>query len=74
MPLARSRLKLVFFNLIADALEAMPGGGEIHIAATRSCDYVLIAIEDTEAGIPHEIRDKVFEPFVTGGKENGLMR
>jgi signal transduction histidine kinase len=72
LPLPRYRMKLMFFNLITNALEAMPGGGEIRIGATRSRDYVLVAIEDTGPGIPHEIRDKVFEPFVTAGKENGL--
>jgi signal transduction histidine kinase len=72
LPLARSRMKLMFFNLITNALEAMPGGGEIRIGATRNLDYVLVAIEDTGPGIPHEICDKVFEPFVTFGKANGL--
>ena len=72
LPLARSRMKLMFFNLITNALEAMPDGGEVRIGATRNRDDVLVAIEDTGPGIPHEIRDKVFEPFVTAGKENGL--
>jgi signal transduction histidine kinase len=72
LPLARSRMKLMFFNLITNALEAMPGGGEVRIGATRNRDYVLVAIEDTGPGIPNEIREKVFEPFVTAGKENGL--
>jgi signal transduction histidine kinase len=72
LPLQRSRMKLMFFNLITNALEAMPGGGEIRIAATRSRDYVLVAIEDTGPGIPHEIRDRLFEPFVTAGKQGGL--
>ncbi|HZC34467.1 MAG TPA: HAMP domain-containing sensor histidine kinase [Chthoniobacterales bacterium] len=72
LPLARARMKLMFFNLITNALEAMPGGGEVRIAATGNRDYVLVAIEDTGPGIPHEIRDKVFEPFVTAGKENGV--
>jgi signal transduction histidine kinase len=72
LPLLGSRTKLMFFNLITNALEAMPGGGEICIRATRSRDYVLVAIEDTGPGIPHEIRDKLFEPFVTAGKEKGL--
>jgi signal transduction histidine kinase len=70
--LSRSRMKLMFFNLITNALEAMPGGGEVRIRATRGGDYVLVAVEDTGPGIPHEIRDKVFEPFVTAGKQNGL--
>src|SRR6266567_4496258 len=72
LPLARSRMKLMFFNLITNALEAMPGGGEVRIAAMRNGDFVMVAIEDTGPGIPHEIRDKVFEPFVTAGKANGL--
>ena len=66
LPLARSRMKLVFFNLITNALEAMPGGGEVRIGATRNRDYVLVAIEDTGPGIPREIRDRIFKPFVTG--------
>jgi signal transduction histidine kinase len=72
LPLPRCRMKLMFFNLITNALEAMPEGGEICIEATTSRDFVLVAIEDTGPGIPHQIRDKVFEPFVTAGKENGL--
>jgi signal transduction histidine kinase len=72
LPLARSRMKLMFFNLITNALEAMPGGGEVRIGATRKCDYVLVEIEDTGPGIPHDIRDRLFEPFVTAGKPGGL--
>ena len=72
LPLARSRMKRVFFNLITNALEAMPGGGEIRIQARRDRNHVLIAIEDTGPGIPHNIRDRVFEPFVSAGKANGL--
>jgi signal transduction histidine kinase len=72
LPLARSRINLMFFNLITNALEAMPGGGEVRIGATRNRDYVLVAMEDTGPGIPNEIRNTVFEPFVTARKENGL--
>jgi signal transduction histidine kinase len=72
LPLALSRMKLMFFNLITNALEAMPGGGEVRIAARRHSDYVLVTIEDTGPGIPHGIRDRLFEPFVTAGKPGGL--
>lgn len=72
LPLARSRMKRVFFNLITNALEAMPGGGEVRIAARKAGNYVLVEIEDTGPGIPYDIRDRVFEPFVTAGKANGL--
>ncbi len=72
LPLTRSRMKRVFFNLITNALEAMPSGGEVRIGARKAGKYLLIDIEDTGPGIPRDIRDRVFEPFVTTGKANGL--
>src|SRR6202140_5918296 len=36
LPLARSRMKLMFFNLITNALEAMPGGGEVRIGPAET--------------------------------------
>jgi C4-dicarboxylate-specific signal transduction histidine kinase len=63
----------MFFNLITNVVEAMQGGGDVRIGATRGSDYVPIAIEDTGSGF-RMIRDWVFEPFVTAGKENGLGR
>jgi signal transduction histidine kinase len=72
IPMARSRMERVFFNLITNALEAMPHGGEIRIGARRTDDCVLIEVEDTGPGIPRGIRERLFEPFVTAGKEDGL--
>jgi signal transduction histidine kinase len=72
IPLARSRIERVFFNLIANALEAMPHGGEIRIGLRVADNCVLIEIEDTGPGIPRGIRDRLFEPFVTAGKDDGL--
>jgi signal transduction histidine kinase len=72
LPLIRSRMERVFFNLIANALEAMPTGGEVRIAGLRAGNYVLIELEDTGPGIPRGIRDRLFEPFVTAGKPDGL--
>ena len=65
-------MERVFFNLITNALEAMPEGGSIHIDAKESDDSVLVEIEDTGHGIPPEIRDQLFEPFATAGKKDGL--
>jgi signal transduction histidine kinase len=72
LSLERSRIERVFFNVITNALEAMSGGGEVRIKATKGGNWVLVEIEDTGPGIPHEIRDRIFEPFVTVGKANGL--
>jgi signal transduction histidine kinase len=72
IPLERSRIQRVFFNLITNALEAMPHGGTIRITARKANNCVLIAVEDTGPGIPRGIRERLFEPFVTAGKEHGL--
>src|SRR6202030_1946546 len=72
LPLIRSHMERVFFNLIANALEAMPAGGKLHIVCRRATSYVQIELEDTGPGIPRGIRDRLFEPFVTAGKQDGL--
>ena len=65
-------MKSVFVNLIVNAAEAMPGGGAIRITATDADDRVRIEVEDNGPGIPPEIRDALFEPFVTAKKKQGL--
>jgi len=72
LPLIRSHMERVFFNLIANALEAMPGGGQLYVVCRRANRYVRIELEDTGPGIPRGIRDRLFEPFVTAGKQDGL--
>jgi signal transduction histidine kinase len=70
--LVRSRIARVFVNLIANSTEAMPGGGEIRIEVGKAHGCALVAVEDTGPGIPSRIRDRLFVPFVTEGKDNGL--
>jgi signal transduction histidine kinase len=72
LPLVRSQMERVFFNLIANAFEAMPGGGTVRIGARKAGTSVLVELEDTGPGIPACISDRLFEPFVTSGKEDGL--
>jgi signal transduction histidine kinase len=72
LPLIRSHMERVFFNLIANALEAMPAGGQLHVVCRKANSSVLIELEDTGPGIPRGIRDRLFEPFVTAGKQDGL--
>jgi signal transduction histidine kinase len=72
LPLLRSHMERAFFNLIANAIEAMPTGGRLRIVARKAGNSVLIELEDTGPGIPHGIRDRLFEPFVTAGKQDGL--
>jgi signal transduction histidine kinase len=72
LSLLRTRMQSVFFNLIANALEAMPTGCKVRIVGRKARDCVLIELEDTGPGIPCGIRDRLFEPFVTAGKPGGL--
>jgi signal transduction histidine kinase len=71
-PMDRTRMERVFQNLIGNAVEVMPNGGLITIAAEPLGEAVLIRIEDTGPGIPEEVRATLFEPFTTSGKKNGL--
>jgi len=50
----------------------MPDGGRIRIKAQTQDGAVLVEVEDNGPGIPPEIRDTIFEPFVSSGKKNGL--
>ncbi len=72
VPLERSRVERVFANLIGNALEAMPDGGEVRITAEMQDGSAVVHVEDTGPGIAPEIRSKLFQPFVSAGKRNGL--
>ncbi len=72
VPVERSRVERVFANLVGNALEAMQGGGEVRITAELREGAVVIHVEDTGPGIAPEIRSKLFQPFVSAGKRNGL--
>ena len=72
IPLDRSRIERVFVNMINNSLEAMPGGGSLRISAKRGQDSVLVEVEDTGPGIAQEIAGRLFQPFVSAGKKNGL--
>jgi PAS domain S-box-containing protein len=77
-----SELETALVNLVINARDAMPSGGNITIAAHNitahqpdECDLVAINVEDTGQGIAPDVIDKVFDPFFTTkpvGKGTGL--
>lgn len=65
------QIKQVMINLIKNAVEAMPSGGNIFIETTaRPDDFVSIKVCDEGTGIPKDKLKKLFEPFYTS-KETG---
>ena len=72
LPLERARIERVFLNLIDNALSMMPRGGCLRITAAVEGSSVLVRVQDTGPGIPPQIRSRLFQPFVTAGKKNGV--
>ncbi len=59
-------------NLVGNAIDAMPDGGELLVAARPSGDgRYMIQVGDTGPGIPEGVREKIFEPYYTT-KPSGL--
>lgn len=55
----------VFTNLIQNAIQAMPEGGELIIATKREGKHAMIGFRDTGSGIPEESVARIFDPFFT---------
>ncbi len=65
----------VFANLLKNAIDAMPGQGEIDFDLVDNHDQMIVSITDNGTGIPPENMDKLFTPFFTTkgpGKGTGL--
>ena len=70
-----SQIQQIFFNLILNALDAMPNGGELTIYARVVKNGVEMIFQDNGPGIPLERRENIFEPFFStkeGGTGLGL--
>jgi two-component system NtrC family sensor kinase len=59
------RLRQVFTNLIANAVDAIAGEGTIVITTSQTAQMFLISIRDTGAGVAEAIRSRIFDPFFT---------
>ena len=58
-------IQQVFVNVIKNAWQAMPEGGELHIATRKEDECIAVVFSDTGPGIPLEILPYIFDPFVT---------
>ena len=75
-----TRLEQVIFNLALNARDAMPDGGtltiSVRVALVDDADRrVVLSVTDTGTGIDQDMRDRIFDPFVTTkepGKGTGI--
>jgi len=70
-----SQIQQVFINLILNAVDAMPGGGDLRVTARAVKGGVEVLVQDSGNGIPKEKQANIFEPFFStkdGGTGLGL--
>jgi signal transduction histidine kinase len=65
------QLQQVFVNLVLNALDVMPSGGVLTLAAHRAENRVVVEVADTGPGIPKDMTGRLFQPFVSS-KDTGL--
>jgi signal transduction histidine kinase len=68
----RQKLTQVLVNLIRNALQATPQWKHVSIGAARSGDGIVYSVEDEGPGVPLELKENLFKPFVSTKGENGL--
>ena len=51
------------YNLVENAIKYNHSGGQVIVTADRKEKHVYLSVEDTGAGIPEELKERVFEPF-----------
>ena len=64
-------LREALTNLVFNAVDAMPRGGEIRLSARRKGNTVGVDVSDTGIGIDEDVRAHIFEPFFTTKGERG---
>ncbi len=69
-----SELREVFVNLIVNAVDAMPEGGNLTIRSARENGGLRLQFVDTGTGMPEDVRQKIFDPFFStkGAHGTGL--
>jgi signal transduction histidine kinase/ActR/RegA family two-component response regulator len=58
-------LREVLVNMIYNAIDAMPSGGEVRLSTQENRDRVVVHISDTGTGMTPEVKQRLFDPFFT---------
>jgi signal transduction histidine kinase/ActR/RegA family two-component response regulator len=67
-----SELREVLVNMVFNAVDAMPEGGQLTLAAEDSDDSVVISVGDTGTGMPADVKTRIFDPFFTTKGKAGM--
>jgi PAS domain S-box-containing protein len=65
VPLDAEKFREAVLNLVVNALEAMPGGGELLVGARSGDGALTVEVRDTGPGIPPEVLEQLFKPYVS---------
>jgi signal transduction histidine kinase len=65
----RDLLKQAVLNVVVNAMQAMPEGGELRFESSAGKDTAELRISDTGSGIPPELRDKIFRLYFSTKRE-----
>jgi two-component system NtrC family sensor kinase len=60
-----AQIEQVLMNLVQNAIQAMPGGGRLHLVLRPAAEAVALAIQDTGTGIAPQNLNRIFDPFFT---------
>lgn len=67
-----SELREVLVNMVFNAVDAMPSGGNLTLAAEDVGESVVISVGDTGTGMPPEVKSRIFDPFFTTKGKAGM--
>lgn len=59
-------VRLILGNLLSNAIRQAPSGGEVSVSAALLDSGIRLTVADTGSGVSAELRERLFEPFVTG--------
>ena len=67
-----SELREVLVNMVFNAVDAMPDGGNLTLAAEDVDGSVVVSVGDTGTGMPTEVKSRIFDPFFTTKGKAGM--